>query len=501
MGGGFELLGVMLVPDEMIDVRRHDATPRVGSEVAPGKQAVDDRLDRLTVREVEPEQPRRREHRAGIVDTTAGDVGQIHGRASYGGPRNCGADSSPLGSMPRCPTRPATPADADDGRATGHRPGRSWPNRHRRPVRPSRRLRSRRSLARSMSALLGAQVVTWVMSTAVAIVVPRLLGPESSGHLQLAIVDLGRRADDDLARHEHPRDARDRPRPARSSFELGPALVARLVAYAVAWVPLGSFVLIADYGSEVKALFVIVGVTTLASSIAELARSSHIGFEHFGIDRSRRHRLPRWRWRCWSIAAAVITEDVRVVAIGRYHPGPAVRDPAVPRAAPGRADQRTDGRCAAAWTAVRQSAPYLWIGVAFILYMQIDVVLMSFFVSDVEIGWYGQADSLFATLLFVPTIMMTSLFPRQAREHAENPESTQRHARAGVSDPDAARRADRARGRARRSRGRRPALRRRILGDGSGAGGLRGRPDDHVRDDPARSACDLDRPTRTSGSS
>jgi len=73
---------------------------------------------------------------------------------------------------------------------------------------------------------------------------------------------------------------------------------------------------------------------------------------------------------------------------------------------------------------VKRSASYLSIGIALVLYMQLDVVLMSFFVSDVEIGWYGQADTLFSTLLFVPTIMMTALFPRQAREHAENPEAT-----------------------------------------------------------------------------
>ena len=59
----------------------------------------------------------------------------------------------------------------------------------------------------------------------------------------------------------------------------------------------------------------------------------------------------------------------------------------------------------------------------FVLYMQLDVVLMSFFVSDVEIGWYGQADMLFASALFIPTIIMAALFPRQARTHAEDPEA------------------------------------------------------------------------------
>jgi O-antigen/teichoic acid export membrane protein len=63
------------------------------------------------------------------------------------------------------------------------------------------------------------------------------------------------------------------------------------------------------------------------------------------------------------------------------------------------------------------------LSIALVLYMQLDVVLMSFFVSDIEIGWYGQADALFSTLLFVPTIMMTSLFPRQVRQFADDPDA------------------------------------------------------------------------------
>jgi O-antigen/teichoic acid export membrane protein len=321
------------------------------------------------------------------------------------------------------PDPPATPADAD---AAGSSPIEPVANADPgSPLGPTvmEPPPAGRSLARSMSALLGAQIVTWVMSTAVMVVVPRVVGPESIGHYQLAVsiwavglttISLGTNT---LVTLEIARDQR------ASSFELGPALVARLVAYAAAWVPLGAFVLIAGYGSEVITLFVIVGVVTLATSVAELARASLIGFEHFGAI-ARADIATKVALAVLMITAAVVTEDVRVVAITAIVPTTLstimlFRDLH-------RSGRITYGRSRrAAWGAVKRSSSYLSIGVALVLYMQLDVVLMSFFVSDVEIGWYGQADSLFATLLFVPTIMMTSLLPRQAREHAENPESTQ----------------------------------------------------------------------------
>ena len=260
------------------------------------------------------------------------------------------------------------------------------------------------------------------MSTAITVVVPRVLGPESTGHFALSssiwavgmtTISLGTNT---LVTLQIARDQR------ASTFELGPPLVARLVAYAIAWLPLGAFVLLAGYGSEVVALFVIVGVAALASSVAELARASLTGFEHFSAI-ARTDVAAKVTMAVLMIAAAVITEDVRVVAAAAIVPNTLsavllFRDLH-------RTGNITYGRSLrAAWNAVKQSAPYLSIGIALVLYMQLDVVLMSFFVSDVEIGWYGQADTLFATLLFVPTIMMTSLFPRQAREHAENPEAT-----------------------------------------------------------------------------
>src|SRR5699024_2546675 len=59
--------------------------------------------------------------------------------------------------------------------------------------------------------------------------------------------------------------------------------------------------------------------------------------------------------------------------------------------------------------------PFLLLEATVILYQQVDTLVMSFLVDERELGWYGVASMLFGTLLFVPTVLMTSLFPMAAR--------------------------------------------------------------------------------------
>ena len=276
-------------------------------------------------------------------------------------------------------------------------------------------------MARNVSALFGAQLVTWVMSTSVAVVVPRLVGPEAIGHYQLsqsiwavglATVSLGTNT---LVTLEVAR------RREGQEIDLGPALVARLAAYALAWIPLGGFVVLAGYGDQVRTLFLIGGAATLMATIAELARSALTGLENLGAVAAV-DIVSKTVMTGVMVGAAVATKDVRVVAVAALVP---VALSAVLLFRRLRASTTTvfTRSPLAVWSATRQSAPYLAIAVVFVLYMQLDVVLMSFFVSDVEIGWYGQADTLFASALFIPTIIMAALFPRQARTHAEDPEA------------------------------------------------------------------------------
>jgi PST family polysaccharide transporter len=62
-----------------------------------------------------------------------------------------------------------------------------------------------------------------------------------------------------------------------------------------------------------------------------------------------------------------------------------------------------------------QSLPYLYSGVAVILYMKIDIVMLSYFSSNAETGIYSLAQKLSEVLYVVPVVLIESAFPSLAK--------------------------------------------------------------------------------------
>jgi O-antigen/teichoic acid export membrane protein len=67
---------------------------------------------------------------------------------------------------------------------------------------------------------------------------------------------------------------------------------------------------------------------------------------------------------------------------------------------------------------IQASLPYFLSGVFLVVYMQVDIVIISLFVSERAVGWYGTADQLFGTFLFIPTVFMAAVFPALSRLYA-----------------------------------------------------------------------------------
>jgi O-antigen/teichoic acid export membrane protein len=53
------------------------------------------------------------------------------------------------------------------------------------------------------------------------------------------------------------------------------------------------------------------------------------------------------------------------------------------------------------------------------IYIRIDVLMLSLMTSDAVVGWYGAATRLYGTLLFIPNILTTSIFPAMMRMGSE----------------------------------------------------------------------------------
>jgi O-antigen/teichoic acid export membrane protein len=69
---------------------------------------------------------------------------------------------------------------------------------------------------------------------------------------------------------------------------------------------------------------------------------------------------------------------------------------------------------------VRASVGFVVASFILVTYQQIDTVIISLFVEPEVLGWYAIADMLFGSLLFLPTIVATSIFPALGRLHAHD---------------------------------------------------------------------------------
>jgi O-antigen/teichoic acid export membrane protein len=66
---------------------------------------------------------------------------------------------------------------------------------------------------------------------------------------------------------------------------------------------------------------------------------------------------------------------------------------------------------------LRSSTPYLFSMLILTAYSHIDVLIMTPLLETAAIGWYSVAMTLYGTLLFLPSIMSTAIFPAMARSH------------------------------------------------------------------------------------
>lgn len=71
---------------------------------------------------------------------------------------------------------------------------------------------------------------------------------------------------------------------------------------------------------------------------------------------------------------------------------------------------------------LKASFPFLILNGFLVFYAQVDIIIISLLVSEEALGWYGAADRLFNTLLFIPTVFMTAVFPSLSRLHLQGSE-------------------------------------------------------------------------------
>ncbi len=282
-----------------------------------------------------------------------------------------------------------------------------------------------------------AQLATWCLSLVAMVTIPRFLGAELVGRFHLAtsiwamgivVANFGMNL---VLTKEVARDHR----------RLGPLLVTSLSARLLLLVPvtlvLFGYAVAIGYPTQVLVLLALLG----AGSVVEAATDS-LSAVLKGLDRMAAISIATIAGRFvfvfgavgllllgYSIyAVAIIAGAGTVVTVAMQFRDLRRARREFEEIGPLRVDASAMRRL------LRDSLPYFWITFFIVIYLQVDTIVISLVVeSDEILGWYSVYDRLGGTLMFVPTVFMTAVYPTLSRIYApdkvaphENHKLTQR---------------------------------------------------------------------------
>ena len=269
---------------------------------------------------------------------------------------------------------------------------------------------------------MGSQIVTWLLTLAVTVFLPRYLGPEAVGKLHLAnslwaigtiLVTFGM---DVLLVKEVARN----PEKLSSLFTL--SLFIRAVLYLLSFGLMAIYANSIGYPAETVSVIYIIGIAFFFSEFIQACYSSLQGLEQMGLS-SLANIAGKVFYTVVSIGALLLGYGVTTIAtiivlanlvngimqfwaLRRTHPLKFNIDfSLIP------------------WM-IKASTPYMLSNLFAAAYISIDIVVISLLIKDeAQLGWYAGADSLFGTLMFVPTVFITAIFPALSRMYSEESDS------------------------------------------------------------------------------
>lgn len=280
---------------------------------------------------------------------------------------------------------------------------------------------SRNTIAKNASVLMISQALTWAMSLVLMLFLPRFLGAEGMGQLHLSMsiwaivgmfITFGT---DTLLTKEISRT------PEKTAELVGAAIILRSVFYVVGFGLTAVAIQFAGYSQETIYVIYIIGLAELLNQVGSVARASLIGLE---------------RMEYVAIASIAFRAFVTVVSIAILLLGYGVLVAAA---------VNIGGTLITAvlhfyylqklqpvsflsnWDTLKvvfkASSPYLMVYAFSVIYKQLDAVIISLLINETQVGWYGVADQLFGTFMFVPTVFITAVFPALSRMFADKSDS------------------------------------------------------------------------------
>ena len=271
----------------------------------------------------------------------------------------------------------------------------------------------KKTVARNAALMMGSQIITWIMSLLLTIYMPRFLGPAAMGKFHFAgsiwailsiLATLGM---DTYLTKEAAR------RPAEVPGMVFNSAVLRFFTFLICAAGLSIYLEVFPYPEDTRQVAYVVGLVSLVWLWISILQAILVGYERMEFV-TVGNILGRIAATLVSIGLLLLGYKVVVIAAVNILGGlitlaaeyvPLSRQIHIPL----RVSLLEMRRMASG------GLPYLLSGLVLVVYMQFDFVIISLLVDDRALGWYGVADQLFGTLLFVPTVLMTVVFPVLSR--------------------------------------------------------------------------------------
>ena len=285
-------------------------------------------------------------------------------------------------------------------------------------------------VGRNLAALTVGQIITWTMTLAWTLVVPRLLGPSGMGLIISAwsvtgilAITLGFGTKTYLVRAI----VVDR---ARAPQLVGTGIVLRLVLSPLFLAGVLLYAKFAGHGHEGRLVLYLVAGATLLTLLAEPMQAAFQAIERMEylaysdvINKSMQGLVgivlvvlgfgAVGFAGCWMVMSGVVIV-LDALWLRRYLP----------------IDLRTGIQQLVHMA--KESVAYWAFGLFFMIYLWIDATILSLMTSPEVVGWYGVPTKIFQTLMFVPVLMSTAWLPRLVAAFERDPQELRRAARTPI---------------------------------------------------------------------
>lgn len=283
---------------------------------------------------------------------------------------------------------------------------------------------SSQTIAKNVGVLMTSQFVTWGLTLLLTIVLPRKLGPAQVGQLYLAIslwaiVTMLCRFGTEV--YITKAIAQE---PERAPRLLAATLLARACTFVIGALVVGLYVLSIGYPPAVVGVIAIVGI----AGLLELMAGAFIGALQ-GLERMEYISLAmvanKLVYTVLALAALLLFDASVFWVAGLYALGALAllvvlawgyrRQHSIPRP-----------RVHDVAPLLKASVPFLLASLVVVFYNEVDKQIIAALIDERAVGYYTTAATLYSTVMFIPVVLTTALFPLMARSFKDAPDALRR---------------------------------------------------------------------------